>query len=393
MEGFRNEDIRFSVLKNKAYNMRWAEVPDGVIPLTAADTDFPPAPEIGQALKAYIDEGYFPYVPKLGLPEFRESIARAVRERKNEPVDPDLVLPVDSAARGMYIIARAVLKPGDEAIIFDPVDFLFRESILAAGGVPVLFPAEVSEGKWNLEALETYITPRTKMIGLCNPHNPLGMVYSREELEHILKLSRKYGLWIMNDEIWSDIIYEDSRFTSILELPDTENVLTVYGFSKSFGIAGLRAGCIYAADRAAFDRVVEASDVMTTAGGISSLSQVAACACLDRCYYWVDRFRKQLTENRDYVLKRMESMPGIRCHKPQAAFVLFPDITGTGKASEEFCRYLKENWRLAVVPGGQQYFGPGSEGHIRICIATSHEILKEAMDRLEAGLCALQARK
>lgn len=392
MTNFTNENIRFPVLKKKAFNLRWAEVPEGVIPLTAADTDFLPAPEIGQALKEYIDEGYFPYVPKLGMPELRTSIARAARERKGEPVDPDLVLPIDSAARGMYVTAKTVLKPGDEAVIFDPVDFLFRESVEAAGGIPVLYPARIEEGKWKLSDLEAYITPKTKMLGLCNPHNPLGMVYTREELQFILDLCRKHDLWIMNDEIWSDIIYEDSRFTSILELEETKKVITVYGFSKSFGIAGLRAGCLYCTDPDVFEAVVNHSDVKTTAGGISSLSQVAARACLDQCYYWVDDFRKHLTENRDYALERLKNMPGIQCHKPQATFVLYPDIRGLGIDAEEFCEYLKEHHKVAVVPGGKQYFGPGSKGHIRICIATSRQVLKEGLDRLENGVKELQEK-
>lgn len=392
MSNFTNENIKLHVLKKKAFNLRWAEVPEGVIPLTAADTDFLPAPEIGQALKQYIDEGYFPYVPKLGMPKLRESIARSVRERKREPVDAAMVLPIDSAARGMYVIAKAVLKPGNEAIIFDPVDYLFRESVEAAGGIPVLFPARVESGKWDLSDLENYITPKTRMLGLCNPHNPLGLVYTKEELKFILKLCRKYDLWIMNDEIWSDIIYTDSKFTSILELEGTEKVMTVYGFSKSFGIAGLRAGCIYCMDPKAFEMAVRASDVLTTAGGISSLSQVAACTCLDQCYYWVDDFRRHLTENRDYALQRINRMPGIKCHKPQATFVLYPDIREIGIDAEQFCEYMKEHQEVAVVPGGRQYFGPGSEGHIRICIATSKEVLKEGLDRLERGIWELTAK-
>lgn len=373
--------------------MRWAEVEDGVIPLTAADTDFMPPPEISQALTEYIQGGYFPYVPKLGMPEFKESIARSLYERKQEKIDPDLILPIDSAARGMFVIAQAMLQPGDEMLIFDPVDFLFRESALSAGAVPVCFPARIKDGAIDLTDLENYITPKTRMIGLCNPHNPLGMTYSSHDLQIILDIAEKYDLWIMNDEIWSDIVYTDSAFTSILTLEHTERVLSVYGFSKSFGIAGLRAGCVYCESREAFDRIVQASDVLTTAGGISSLSQVAARACVDKCYYWVDAFCGHLTENRDYALERIEQMPLIECYKPQAVFVLFPDISQTGMSAEALCSYLREEEKLALVPGGVQYFGPGSEGHVRICISTSREILKEGLDRLERGLKKLQTEK
>lgn len=392
MVNFGNDAVRFEVLRRRAYNLRWAEVPEGVIPLTAADSDFPCAPEIVQAVTDYAKEGYFSYTPKRGLPEFKESISRMLKTRKDEEVEPEFILPIDSAARAMSVIAKAFIEPGDEAIVFDPVDFLFKTSMEAAGARIILFPTKIVDGRIDFSGLEDYITPRTKMLGLCNPHNPLGMCYPREDLDHILALSQKYGFYIMNDEIWSDIIYPDARFTSILSLGNERNsrTLSVYGFSKSFGIAGLRAGCVYCTDPENFQKIVEASEVDSTIGGISSLSQVAGMACLDQCYYWVEAFIEQITRNRDYALERIEKMPGITCHKPQATFVIFPDITGTGKPAEELVEFLRQEHRVAIVPGGDKFFGPGSEGHVRICLATSHEVLKEGLDRIERGLCSLQ---
>lgn len=223
MNRFSNESIRFDVLKERAYNNRWAEVADGVIPLTAADPDFPVAPEIIAAMQTYLAAGHLSYTPKLGLPKFRESIARVCNERKHENVKAEFVLPIDSAARGLQIIAQTVLEPGDEAIIFDPVDYLLKESTVLAGGVPVLFPARLKDGKIDLSTLESYITPKTKMIGLCNPHNPLGVLYPKEDLEFILDLAEKYNLWIMNDEIWSDIVFSEKEFLSILSLGEERN--------------------------------------------------------------------------------------------------------------------------------------------------------------------------
>ena len=198
---FDDSNVRLNVLKERAYNYRWAEVDDGVIPLTAADPDFPVAEPVRQAMIDYINGGYFSYTPKLGLPEFKQAISEGLKQRKGEDIDPELILPIDSAARGMYVIAKTVLSPGDEMIVFDPVDFLFRESCLAAGGKVVLFPAVMKDGWIDLTDLERYITPKTKMIGLCNPHNPYGVSYRKEDLEHIMTLCEKYNLYIMNDEI------------------------------------------------------------------------------------------------------------------------------------------------------------------------------------------------
>ncbi|RHP36418.1 pyridoxal phosphate-dependent aminotransferase [Lachnotalea sp. AF33-28] len=385
---FDNENVNVDVLKKRAFNYRWAEVPDGTIPLTAADPDYPVAPEIREAMMAYINDGYFSYTPKMGYPEFRESIARALYARKQEKIDPDLILPIDSAARGMYVIAETFLRPGDEMIVFDPVDYLFKESALAAGAVPVLFPAVLKDGHIDLSELEKYITPKTRMIGLCNPHNPYGVVYRKEDLEHIMGLCEKYGLYIMNDEIWSDIVFPEKPFISIYALGNERcrRVYSVFGFSKSFGIAGLRAGCVYCTDRDGFEKIVNKSAVLTTAGGIASISQIAGTACMDKCYYWVDEFLAHLKKNRDYALERLSSMPLITCHKPQATYLLFPCIKEFGMTSEEFTDYLKEKVQLALVSGGEQFFGPGSQGYCRICFATSAEILKEGLDRLEKGI-------
>lgn len=389
MGSFTNEDVNLKILRQRAYNLRWAEVDEGVIPLTAADPDFPAPKAVADALTEYIQGGYFSYTPKRGFPEFAESLSRALKARKNEDINPDLILPVDSAARGMHIIAQTVLKPGDEALVFDPVDFLFKTSMEAAGAKVNLFPMTFREdGTIDFSSIEKYITPKTKMLGLCNPHNPLGKVYPKEDLEYLLDLSKKYGFYIMNDEIWSDIVYSDAEFTSICSLGKEKNkkTLSVFGFSKSFGIAGLRAGCIYCQDEEIFDKLVEASLVDTTIGGISSLSQVAGIACLTECYGWLDEFVAHLQSNRDYALERLNQMPGVKCTKPQATFVMFPDVSEISIGAEELVEYLKKEERLAIVPGGRQFFGPGSEGHVRICLATSREILKEGLDRMERGL-------
>ena len=305
------------------------------------------------------------------------------------------MLPIDSAARGMYVIADVVLQPGDEMIVFDPVDYLFRESCLAAGGKVVLFPAKLKDGHIDLSQLESCITPKTRMIGLCNPHNPYGVLYRPEDLEHIMALCEKYDLYIMNDEIWSDIIFPENKFLSIYSLGNERcrRVMSVFGFSKSFGIAGLRAGCVYTTDEKLFQAIVDKSAVMTTAGGIASICQVAAMTCLDKCYYWVDAFLEHLTKNRDYAVERLSKMPGLVAYKPQATYLLYVDVSSFGMTSVEFTDYMQEHVKLALVSGGEKFFGPGSEGYIRICIATSHAILAEGLDRLEKGIAMLRKEK
>ena len=169
--------------------------------------------------------------------------------------------------------------------------------------------------------------------------------------------------------------------------------MSVFGFPKSFGLAGLRIGCVYTTSEELFEKIVENSDVMTTAGGIASISQVAGQACMDKAYYWVDEFLAHLKGNRDYAVDRLNQMPLIKAYRPHATYLLYVDIRAFGMVSEEFVEYMKKHVKLAVVSGGEKFFGQGSEGYIRICFATSREILKEGLDRLEKGIQMLMKEK
>lgn len=398
MNYFDNKNIKLDVLKKKAYNLRWAEVADGTIPLTAADMDYPCAPLIKQALLDYVEEGYFSYTPKMGLPAFNHAFVNYVNKTKGEVIDTKHVLAVDSAARAMFIVAKAFLKTGDEMIVFDPCDFLFRESCLAAGATPVSYAAKLDtqNRRMDLSTLENSITENTRMIGLCNPHNPYGLVYTEEELDEIMKLCEKYDLLLMNDEIWSDIIYPDAEFKSIYCLGEErcKRVLSVFGFSKSFGLAGLRIGCVYATDDERFQKLVDASDVLSTAGGATSLSQIAAVAAMNDTEEWRAEFIEHITKNRDAAVAFInEHIPALHAYKPQATFLLYVDIQELQISGTEFVDFLKKEVQLAIVPGGHQYFGDESEGHVRICLATSTEILSEGLKRLQKGVEMLMERR
>ena len=232
---FSDDAVRLDILRQRSYSMRWASLPEDVIPLSSADPDFPPSQEILDTLHEYLNGGYMPYVPPLGITGLRETLAEGIWKRKHEKTEPEWFIPTDSAARAMQIAAAAVLAPGDEAIIFDPVDLMFGVSIGMAGGKAIYYPCQKHGGHWDFSDLEGYITPKTRMLCLCNPHNPLGKLYSVAELRKILDIANAHGLYILNDEVWSDIIYSEVPFHSLMEFPkeDTQHVMTVYGFSKA----------------------------------------------------------------------------------------------------------------------------------------------------------------
>ncbi|MDX1738362.1 MAG: pyridoxal phosphate-dependent aminotransferase, partial [Alphaproteobacteria bacterium] len=254
-------------------------------------------------------------------------------------------------------------------------------------GKVVRCPFDHQKGEFRLELLEQLITPKTRIIGVCNPHNPLGRLMTLQELELIAQLANKYNLWIMNDEIWSDIVYPEKRFVSFHHLPKelTERVISCYGFSKAFGLAGLRIGAIICPSKTSYDAMVQASNVMTTAGGAATISQIAATTALRDCWYWVDEFTQHLTELRDYAVTRLNLMPGVTCQSPEATYLLFPNIELTGLSADQLVAHLLK-FNVAVVPGNEKFFGPGANGHIRICFATSKAILSQGLDRMEQAL-------
>ncbi|AZA52593.1 pyridoxal phosphate-dependent aminotransferase [Chryseobacterium sp. G0201] len=380
---FTNNDINFEALKRKAYNGRWATLEDGIIPLTAADPDFRTAPGIEQGIIDYIKDGYLSYGPFSGLQEFKKNVAEHFNMEKHGNFLPENILAVNSAAQGMFLIAKYVLNPGDEAIILDPVDFLFKKSVEAVGGIVKLCPVDSKTGDIDFEKLVSLINSKTKLISICNPHNPLGKIYSKEILTKISEIASAHDLWVMSDEIWSDIIYDNKEFHTYSSVSEEakKKSFTVYGFSKSFGIAGLRIGAVLCNDQQILEDFTEKSNFNSTIEGVSTLSQIAATVALEKAKPWFKEFLNHLQNNRDLAYKILSNSGILTPNLPEATFVLFPRIEN-GFTSENFAQHALQQGKVAIVPGSERWFGKGAEGHVRICFSTSTEILEEGLNRI-----------
>jgi len=390
---FNPTNIDLKVLAQRAHNLRWAELPAGVIPLTAADPDFPAAEVITEAIARYTSSNYYSYSAAKGYLPFREAMAAYMQTRRSYSVGVEGVLPVDSAAFGIYLTCKTLLNKGDEAIVFDPVDFLFAYSVEAVGGVAVRFPIPAGTDRVDFDSMESLLTPRTKLICLCNPLNPTGKVFTREELLQLAAFAEKHNLFILSDEIWSDIVFQPHAFTSIASLDKTvaDRTITVTGFSKSYGLAGMRLGAVMATDPVLFERLFENSLHSTTIHGVNILAQVAGTAALNEAQDWLAGFIQHLQRMRDLTVSRMNAIPGFHCLSPQGCYVALVDVRGTGLSSADLQARLLKEAKVAVVPGLERWFGPAAAGTIRISFATTEEILTTAFDRIEkniAGLCA-----
>ena len=384
MASFQGQDIQLDILRKRAFNYRWATLPHDVIPLTAADPDFPVAPVITEAINEYISSGIFSYGPAEGLLDFREAIAQWYLLTKNVLYSPEYILPVNSAAYGLYVAAEAFLSEGDTALLFEPVDFLFRKSLENAGATVLSSPLNKMDGSINREHALSIINNKTKVIFICNPNNPLGKTVSKEDLIWLGELAISNDCIIISDEIWADINYDNS-FISIASISEEikKRTITITGLSKNFALAGLRIGYMCMGDKDIYDKVFFQSKHKSTAHGISTISQIAGIAALNNAKPWLDDFLVHLHKMKDYSEQRLKHYSFFQTNQPNATYLIFPEITGLNHTSEELWQLILDKCKLALVPGGKQWFEQSSEGHLRICYATSFEILKEAFDRLD----------
>jgi len=377
----------FSALRERAFNLRWATVEDGVIPLTAADPDLPVAEEITRAIAAYIARPHLCYGPARGLPEFRAAVAGHFRTDKAATVEPERVIAANSAASAITLVARHVIRAGDEVVIQDPVDFLVAESARRAGAELRRWTPD--GGRFTLAGLERAATGRTRVISVCHPHNPLGTLWDEREVRAIAAFARERGIAILSDEVWSDVRLDGRPFASFAA---EAGAWVVYGLSKGFGLAGLRIGAVIAPEAAAADRFAGEAGFEHTIEGASTLSQVAATAALREASAWRADFLRHCTRQRALAADRLGRLPGARCTTvPEATFVLFVDIRATGRTAEEIAERIEAHARVRVVPGSERWFGAGASGHIRLSLATTREVLEEALSRIERAWPAVTA--
>jgi aspartate/methionine/tyrosine aminotransferase len=383
MSLFSNDQVNLDALRQKAFNYRWATLAQDVIPLTAADPDFPVAGEITRAIADYCADGYFSYAPADGLPAFKQAIAAWYQRSYQVDANPHFILPVNSAAYGLFTAASMILSEGDNAIIPNPVDFLFRKAIENADATVRTVEIDPATAQFDLDQLSAAIDSNTKAIFICNPNNPLGIQPSPDHLRAILLLASKHDLWVVSDEIWSDI-YFNRPTTSIAsrQLPYYAKRLIVSGLSKNFALAGLRVGYVICPDEPTYRSLLQASKHLTTAYGMSSIAQVAGTAALTLCDDWLHAFRKHLSDMRQITLQFLEDMPFFETVAADATYLVFPKIIHSNLNAAELVEVIHQKARVALVPGGAAWFESASEGHLRICYSTSEKILTESFDRI-----------
>lgn len=336
-----------------------------------------------------LEKGRTFYTSNSGLKELKEEICNYIQRKTSVIYDPksEVVVTV-GGSEGIDIAMRAMLDPGDEVLIPQPSYVSYLPCAVLAGGVPVVIPLQnKNEFKLTREELEAAITPRTKILVLPFPNNPTGSIMTREDLEPIAEVVKEHDLFVISDEIYSELSYQGEH-VSIAEFPGLrERTIMINGFSKGFAMTGWRLG--YACGPAEIiEQMIKIHQFAIMCAPTNS--QYAAIEGLRNCQPEVDEMREAYNQRRRFLMHEFRRI-GLKCFEPYGAFYVFPDVSEFGMTSEEFATRFLEEERVAVVPGTA--FGASGEGFIRISYAYSLEDLKVALGRLERFIERLRERK
>lgn len=365
-----------------------SEMPDA-ISLGVGEPDFDTPWRIREEGIYSLERGKTFYTSNAGLKELKVEICKYLDRKCDVQYDYNgEVIVTVGGSEGIDIALRAMLEPGDEVLIPQPCYVSYDPCTILAGGVPVAIPLqEKNEFKLTAEELEAAITPKTKILIMPFPNNPTGAIMTKEDLAPIVEVVKKYDLFVISDEIYSELTYKTEHVSIASFEGMKERTILINGFSKGFAMTGWRLG--YACGpKMIIEQMVKIHQYAIMCAPTNS--QYAAVEALRNCDAEVQEMREAYNQRRRYLVHEFQRM-GLKCFEPFGAFYIFPSIQEFGMTSDEFAtRFLKEE-KVAVVPGTA--FGDCGEGFLRISYAYSMEDLKEALGRLERFINRLREEK
>ncbi|MCS7089352.1 MAG: pyridoxal phosphate-dependent aminotransferase [Verrucomicrobiota bacterium] len=350
-----------------------------VVGFGAGEPDFDTPQHIKDAAAAALAAGFTKYTPAAGIPELRQAIADKHRRENGIEYRPEQIVVSCGGKHACYNVILATCQPGDEVLIPSPYWLSYPEMVKLAGAIPVILPTtDRTEFKVTPAQLRSAITSRTRLFILNSPSNPTGTVYTPEEIRALGDVCVERGVLIMSDEIYEHLLYDGAVHRSVASFSRAhyEHTILVHGFAKAWSMTGWRLGWSAAPEPIA--RAIDAIQSHSTSNP-TSFAQKGGVAALtgpqDHLKIWLAEFDRR----RKYAWERLNRIPGISCVNARGAFYLFPNISGTGLKSMEFCQRLLESEKVAAVPG----VAFGADDYIRISYATSMANLEKGLDRIE----------
>ena len=362
-----------------------------VIGMSAGEPDFNTPDNIKMAALQAITANMTRYTPAVGTVELRKAICNRLKADFGLNYEPSQISVSSGAKPCVFTALQALLNPGDEVILPSPFWVSYIELIRMAGGVPVIIETtEADAFKISAERLAEAITDKTKCMILNNPCNPTGMMYTREELEGIAKVCVEKDIYVISDEIYCCLVYDKEKFTSFASLGEEvkERTIIINGVSKAYAMTGWRIG--YAASPAPIAKVM-ANYLSHALSNPCSVSQYAAQIALSDSQETVKTMRRAFERRRNFMVERMNQIPGVSCIKPQGAFYVMMNIEQligkemhgvVIKDAADFCQLFLQYGKVAVVPG-TAFNAPT---FVRWSYATATENIRKGLERLERFL-------
>ncbi|MEN3370127.1 MAG: aspartate aminotransferase [Verrucomicrobiota bacterium] len=345
----------------------------------AGEPDFDTPEHIKAAAIAALEAGFTKYTPSAGLPELRQAIAEKLEADNQITYRPSQIVVSSGAKHSCYNAILATCQAGDEVLIPSPYWVSYPDMVRLAGAEPVIVQTNERNG-WKMRAsdFENAMTPRTKMLILNSPGNPTGSVYTREELEAIVEVAAEEDIYILSDEIYEKLVYDDIKHVSIASLSQEayDLTITVNGFSKAYAMTGWRLGYLAAPEAVA--KAVDNIQSHSTSNP-NSFAQKGAVAALKGDQQPLADMRDEFGMRRNYMFDRITKIPNITAVKPEGAFYILVNISQLGLSSQNFADRLLSKASVAVVPG----VAFGDDRTVRLSYATSIDIIKKGLDRFQ----------
>ena len=354
----------------------------GAINLSQGFPDFDPPKELLDRLSQVAHEDYHQYSVTWGAQNIRQGIAAKQRHFMGREIDPDREIVVTcGSTEAMMAAVMTVTDPGDKLIIFSPFYENYSADVILSGAEPIYVPLHPPAFDFDPEELEAAFRQNPKALILCNPSNPSGKVFTRQELELIARLAEKYDAYVITDEVYEHIVYEPNQHVYFATLPGMwERTISCSSLSKTYSITGWRLGYIIAPEKIA-DRAKKVHDFLTVGAAAPLQEAVVPGLYFDDGYY--DALRKLYTHKRDLFLKGLDEI-GIQHNVPQGAYYVMLDISRYGFESDlEFCEVLARDVGVGAVPGSS-FFRERIQHLIRLHFAKQDSTLQEALRRLES---------